>query len=267
MTLASPGWTIDPDDPRAPPREVWERLTEAQREAVVDALPSWQPEHMRIAPEGDHHSGNVDSAKTALRRWFRKDGPGRRDAYVGSDLNVYYPGEQVFAPDVFVVLDVDPGPRERWAVQAEGNRGLDVVVEVHVAGKRAKDLERNPALYARLGIPEYFCFDARRLRLFGWRLTGGGNAYQRVVPQAGLLASRVLGLNLGIGGRRLRLYAGRSLVLDSDDWIDELSRAIDSANERAEEEARRAEEEARRADANARLVAELQARLRELEES
>lgn len=35
-----PHWQIDPDDPRAPPLEVWTALTAEQRLEVLDALPS-----------------------------------------------------------------------------------------------------------------------------------------------------------------------------------------------------------------------------------
>jgi hypothetical protein len=36
-------WIVDPDDPRAPPTEIWERLTPEQRAAVIEALPSEFP--------------------------------------------------------------------------------------------------------------------------------------------------------------------------------------------------------------------------------
>jgi hypothetical protein len=39
MHEPSPLWRLDPDDPRAPSREVWERMSEAERQRVVDELP------------------------------------------------------------------------------------------------------------------------------------------------------------------------------------------------------------------------------------
>ena len=82
--------------------------------------------------------------------------------YLACELPVYYPGERMFAPDVIAVMDVEPHSRMRWVVSAEG-KGLDFALEVHVAGERRKDLERNVERFARLGIREYFLFDRGRL--------------------------------------------------------------------------------------------------------
>ena len=38
--MTQPSWLPDPEDPRAPPQEVWDRLTPEERERVVRALPS-----------------------------------------------------------------------------------------------------------------------------------------------------------------------------------------------------------------------------------
>lgn len=48
-------WTVDPDDPRAPPSEIWDRLTPSQREDVVENLPSEFPPDEANPPEGDEH--------------------------------------------------------------------------------------------------------------------------------------------------------------------------------------------------------------------
>jgi hypothetical protein len=36
-------YRVDPDDPRAPPQELWERLTPEERARIVDSLPSEFP--------------------------------------------------------------------------------------------------------------------------------------------------------------------------------------------------------------------------------
>ncbi|MEP7119565.1 MAG: hypothetical protein ABJE95_01600 [Byssovorax sp.] len=33
-------WVVDPDDPRAPPQELWDQMTPAERRRVVDSLPT-----------------------------------------------------------------------------------------------------------------------------------------------------------------------------------------------------------------------------------
>jgi hypothetical protein len=56
-------------------------------------------------------------AADALGNWFRAK---RRRAYIGRGITVYYPERQRFAPDLFVVLDAEPGPRRTWVVNREG---------------------------------------------------------------------------------------------------------------------------------------------------
>lgn len=248
-------YTIDPDDPRAPSEDEWARMSEHERRWVVDHMPSEFPPSELAPPEGDVHYNHVRSVRDALRGFFRRM---RRKMYIGSTLPVYYPGERMFSVDALAVLDVEDGPRNSWMVSAEG-RGLDFALEIHWLGHRTKDFERNVAWFPRLGIPEYFVFDARHLKLRGYRLPEGGAAhYEPIVPQGGRYTSRVLGLELGIEGPRLRFYSGSALVPDADDLIARLDGALAESQARAEEEARRAEEEARRAQvAEERLAAVL----------
>ena len=248
-------YTIDSDDPRAPSQALWNELSEVERRWIVEHLPSEFPPNEAAPPEGDTHYAHVRSTRDALRGYFRRI---RRKIYIGSNLPVYYPGERMFSVDALAVLDAEDVPRNSWVVSAEG-RGLDVALEIHWLGHRAKDFERNVSWFARLGISEYFVFDARHLKLRGFRLPESKNApYQPVVPQGGRYASAVLGLDLGIEGPRLRFYAGSAALPDADDLIARLDGALSEAQARAEEEARRAEEEARRAEtAEQRLAAAL----------
>lgn len=251
-----------PDIPRAPSREAWNVMSPEERARVVEALPAAMTEAELLPPEGDPHLEAKVEAKETLRSFFAKRG---RSVYVGADLTVYYPDEQRFAPDVLVVLDVPAHPRMKWVVSAEG-KGLDLVIEVHVAGDRKKDLERNVARYARLGIPEYFVYDRGRQRLTGWRLAdAAARAYQPVVPQAGRFGSRVLELDLAIEEGRLRFYSGTAELLAPADVIVKLERFAEEAAQRAEHEAHRADEEARRADEEARRAEAAERRAADLE--
>jgi Uma2 family endonuclease len=242
---------VDPEDPRAPPSEIWLALTPEERRRVVDSLPAeWDA---MPPPEGDRHWNPKVSARKTLERWFSRLG---RRVYVGSELAIYYPGERVFAPDVMAVLDVELRERDRWVVDAEG-RGLDWTLEIFVGGDRKKDHEGNVERYARLGIPEYFLFDRGRARLSGWRLpTPNARSYEPIVPQRGRWVSSVLGLELCVVGERLRFMHGDAELPDAEELIDRLERIVDALQFRAEEEARRAEEEARRAEEEARRAEE-----------
>ncbi len=133
----------------------------------------------------------------ALDGHFRRTG---RKVYLSSEISVFYPGERRFAPDVLAVTDVEPHERMKWAVAREG-KGLDFVLEVHVAGDRRKDEKTNVERYARLGIQEYFYFDRPSLRIVGWQLPAGSRGtVARTLP-----AHRATGRPLPVGRARPRI--------------------------------------------------------------
>jgi Uma2 family endonuclease len=275
-------YVIDPDDPRAPPWEVWERMSPEERAYVVEMLPSEIPLDAMPA-EGDLHNKAASGARFTLDAFFRRIG---RRIYISSNLPVFYPGERRFAPDVMAVRDVEPHDREKWVVASEG-KGLDWALEVHVSGDREKDEVLNVERYARLGIEEYFYFDRRRLLLRGYRLPAEGEpskssrrVYQPIVPQEGRLTSRVLGLDLMVERDRLRFYYGMASVPEADELIARLGSALNEAlarndeaekrvqieAERAQMEAERAQMEAERAQMEAERAARLERELAEARE-
>lgn len=225
------------------------------RDRAVEDLPSWMPEEEASPPEGDGHSDARFGAREALRGFFANNA---RGVYVGSDLIVYYPGTRRFAPDLLVAFDVEPGPREKWVVSAEG-KGLDFVLEVLYAGDRAKDLRDNVAFYARLGIPEYFVYDRARQRLHGFRLASpDAGRYVPAVPQAGRYASEILGLDLTIEDDKLRFYHATARVLEPNELLERIQQTLDQVEARlAHEERLREEEQRLREEAEQRLEAAL----------
>ena len=250
-------YRIDPDDPRAPPQEVWERLTPEERARIVAGLPSEFPVSEAAPPEGDPHFVAKVRTRQVLEGFFTRTG---RKVYLACELPVYYPGERMFAPDVIAVVGVESYERMSWVVSAE-RKGLDFALEIHVAGDRRKDLERNVERFARLGIREYFLFDRGRLRLTGWRLAAGRRRYRAVLPQQGLFASEVLGLDLRVEGERLRFLRDGAPLLEADEMIAMLEqRARESEVQRAREAQARVELE-QQLDEQRRLRAE-EARLR-----
>jgi Uma2 family endonuclease len=246
--VGRPPYIVDPEDPRAPPQELWDAMSDEERARVVDALPS--EIESAYPPEGDVHRKAKDGPLGALDAYFRRIG---RRVYLSSNLPVYYPDERLFAPDLIAVLDVDPHERDRW-VTSDEKRGLDLALEVLYRGDDRKDLERNVEWFARLGIPEYFIYDRKRGRLRGYALEVGEAAYRRIVPQDGRWPSRVLGLELSLDGDRLRLYSGTAAVPELEELAsrgerllaDAIAR-VEAAEHRAEQEAERAKQEAERA--------------------
>lgn len=260
--MAQSSWIVDPEDPRAPPADVWERMSAEERERIVQSLPTDMPLDLH-PPEGDPHRKPKEGARDALDEFFRRIG---RKVYVSSELVTYYPGESRFCPDVLAVLDVETHERTSWIVSKEG-KGLDLVIEIHVSGSRQKDFELNVVRYARLGIREYFVFDRPGSRILGHRLRQADSVYERLLPQAGRLSSEVLGLDLIVEREMLRFYHGSAPLLFMDElvgklngMVEELVDARDTALRRAEEESRRAEELAR---ANEALRAEIERLKRE----
>lgn len=255
-------YRVDPDDPRAPSQEIWDRLSDAERQAVVASLPLEPPGWDALPPEGGIHFETKAVLRDVLRKHFDRTG---RGVFVGCEVAVCYPDERLFMPDVMVVMDTDPRLRERWVVSAEG-RGVDVAIEIHYRGSRKKDFSRNVAWFARLGIPEYVVFDRRRLRISGYRLpTEDARAYEPIIPQAGRFQSRVLDMDLVIEDERLRFFTGNAPLLEPDELVGRLTAAVDRLMRERELESERASEEAKRASELEKQLEAALTRLRELE--
>ena len=211
---------------------------------------------------------------------------GRPDVYVSGDMFVYYeegnPRASV-VPDVFVVLGAvkdelrEGGWRDTYKLWEEP-KGPDFVLEVTSRSTRRDDQVRKRALYARLGVSEYFLFDPKGEYLVpslqGMCLRGSG--YEPMSPERvgdGMekgVWSEALRLYLCRRGQALRLYdpATRRVFLTHREEAaarrkEAEARRKETEARRKETEARRKETEARRKEAAARRAAE--ARIAELE--
>jgi Uma2 family endonuclease len=200
--------------------------------------------------ETDVHIDVLIYLREALRDYFRE----APQVYVAGNMLLYYeegnPAAYV-APDVFVVQGVAKGERRTYRLWEEGQPPA-VVFEITSRGARLEDLGTKRALYAMLGVREYFVYDPLgeylQPPLQGYQLQEG--EYQRMPPGGeGELASHGLGLELRVEEGRLRLVnraTGERL----------LTPAEAQAARRAETAARQAEAAARQAEAAARRAAE-----------
>jgi Uma2 family endonuclease len=259
--LSPTSWTVDPDDPRAPPQEIWDRMTPEERDRVVGALPSEFEISEASPPEGDFHFNPKVAAKETLSGYFQRIG---RRVYLACELPVYYPGQRMFAPDLMAVIDAEIKERNAWIVATEG-KGLDFALEIHWRGKAKKDLEDNVTRYASLGIPEYFVFDRQRRRLRGFRLVGGSKRYQPIVPQEGRYTCAVLGLELGLEGDRLRFFHGLAPLPETSELLSRLGSMVGDLETRIDEAERRADEAERRAEEAEQKLAQALAEIERLE--
>ena len=131
--------------------------------------------------------------------------------YVSGDLLVYYEegnSKKYVVPDAFVVKGIEPGRRRIYRIWIEG-KAPDVVIETTSRKTMRKDTVVKPALYAQLGIPEYFLFDPEgdylAPRLQGYRFQGG--QYQRIDADAeGCLSQHALDLRLKLEHDELQFY-------------------------------------------------------------
>ena len=227
--------------PVGPSLDAWRAMTPRAREGFLVAMNEALTEAAELMGEGRPHKQAKSRAIDLLGLHFKAKG---RTVYLAEELSVLYPGERAFAPDVLAVVDVpQPEDDERlaWVVADEG-RGIDVALEVLHRGDREKDLIDNVDRYARLGIPEYFVYDREKQRVHGYRLaTADARRYDRVVPQAGRIASRILGVDLAVQHERLRFFDGMAELFGSDDLIHRLTDMVESLESKAEAEQARAE--------------------------
>jgi len=133
------------------------------------------------------------------------------DVYVSGNLFVYYQEgnpKAAVAPDVFVVFGVPKGRRRIYKLWAEGVPPA-VVIEVSSRKTRREDVRTKMALFARLGVGEYYLYDPEadylRPPLQGFRLVGG--EYALTASDAnGALRSPRLGLDMRLEDGQLALY-------------------------------------------------------------
>lgn len=228
--------------PITPTEEAWRLMTPKQREDFIMTVNEALSDPLIAMSEGRPHKKAKSRALDMLGLHFRALG---RRIYLVEELSVMYPGERGFTPDLMAVLDVEEpedDQRSAWVV-ADEKKGLDWVLEVLWRGDRKKDLEENVEFYAKLGIPEYFVFDQKRLRLYGYRLPPGAKRYQPILAQAGQYRSEILGIDLAIVGQSLRFFQGAAELYDTTHLVRRLEEMVSNLEERAEH----AEQEAQRA--------------------
>ena len=211
-------------------------------------------------------------ALTVLRTYFRH----RADVYVGGDMFVYYEEGNpaaVVAPDVFVVIGAPKRaehPRDTYKLWEEP-KGPDFVIEVLSSSTWKADLGPKRALYSSLGVMEYWLFDPTREHLLSPPLRGmrlAGREYRelpvlQLAASAPTLRSEVLGLDLRLdrGALRFRDSATGEVLLSHEEVVAEHQES-DAVRRAAEVRVRR---EAAAREAAEAQVAELQARLRDLQ--
>ena len=229
--------------------------------------------------EGDYHGDVLDYANGALRARFAG-----HDVYASTDKFLFLEEgnrRAAVVPDVLVAFGPPSGPRQSYKHWEEG-KAPDFVLEVLSADNWRNDIDRKPALYAELGVREYWTFDPRGVRtdggppLQGWRLDRTGDRIPIAPSPSGEFRSEVLGLDIFRSGRLLRFRDPATGEILPDDVESEAMRAAaESRADAAEARATAAESQVvaareRLAEATAareaaqRRIEELEQRLRGL---
>jgi Uma2 family endonuclease len=208
--------------------------------------------------ETDVHRREILHTIETLERHFR-DAP---DIYVSGNLMFYYEEgnpSAVVSPDVFVVKGVRKGLRRTYKLWEESVAPC-VVIEMTSRSTRLEDKGNKRALYAQLGVREYFLFDPLgeylKPPLQGFTLVDGEYAALPVESDGGII-NRELGLKLYRDETVLRLFdlASRREVVRTEDLSDVLQQTL-ARVQQAEEQAQREADARRRAEEQARLAAE-----------
>jgi hypothetical protein len=169
--------------PRAPTQAAWDAMSPAERAAVLERLGPI-PETEAAPSEGDWHIEAVRVSEDALGGHFEKR---NRGVYIGRGNTVYYPDERRFAPDLFIVLDVETHKRTVWVLNQE-QRGLDFVLEVHYFGVVEKTQRRTSRGTRGSGSPSTSCSTPG-----GSSCTGGGWKVPVLGPTRGSCPRTVAG--------------------------------------------------------------------------
>lgn len=213
----------------------------------------------RPTVETDTHRDLVADLIHALRERFRDDA----QVYVTGNLLVHCEEgnpQTCVVPDVLVARGVQDHPRGVYNVWEEG-KGPDLVIEVTSKSTKLEDLGYKKALYAQLGVHEYFLFDPLGEWLepsfIAYRLED--EEFVRLEIADGRVESESTGLTFGVVAGELRVWepgTGRLLPTPSEE-----SRArVEAEIERAAAEIARAEAERARAEAECDRDAERDAR-------
>ncbi len=237
--------------------------------------------------ETELHREALTDALLRLQEHF-KDTP---DVCVSGNMMMYYVRgnpQKSISPDVFVAFGVERKQRRIYRIWDEGSPPR-FVVEFSSENTYRDDLLSKKALYAEIGLTEYFLCDIERQHLpkplMGFRLAG--SAYEPIQPNAdGSVTAISLGIELHLRDEGLRFFdpvSGKWLLTPAE--VEATARrhaesvAIQEAEARNQEaearkkaesvaiqeaDARRRAESAAKQEAEARKLAEAElARLRE----
>ena len=208
----------------------------------------YAPTDMELYPETDGKPMAVSDMHREILIWTLQTLEAHftqyPDVYISGDIMMYDiegPLRRAISPDVLVAYGLGRKQRRTYKVWEEG-KPPDFVMELSSAGTYQNDLTGKVEHYAKMGIQDYFLYDAEHqylpTPLMGFTLVD--DIYVAIPPDADSgLHSEVLGLDFHLRDGRLGIYdpvAGQ--------WLQTLAEAAKARAETAETRAEQAEAEA-----------------------
>ncbi len=176
--------------------------------------------------ETDLHIDEIIRMRHILKAHYAE----KPDVYVSGNIMMYYEEgviQSSVSPDILVSFGIGKKRRRTYKTWEEG-KPPDFVMEFSSQGTWRDDLNIKTELYARIGISEYFLYDAERRYLpsylMGYRLDDGSYVEIPQQPDGGLF-SETLHLTIHLQDDTIGVYNP-----GTEKWLQ-------SAEERAEQEA------------------------------
>ncbi len=212
--------------------------------------------------ETDLHIDAIYRMRQMLKAYFAEN----PDVYVSGNIMMYYvkgSPQQSVSPDILVSFGIGKKQRRTYKVWEEG-KPPDFVLEFSSKSTYQNDLDDKMKLYARIGISEYFLYDAERCylpsSLMAFRLVDGEYVEIPQRPDGGFF-SETLGLTFHLLDDSFGIHDP-----DTEKWLQSAEERAEEADERAEKAGERAEkagEKAEEADERAEKAEAEIARLQE----
>ena len=164
------------------------------------------------------------------------------DVYISGNIMMYHEEGNIHAsvsPDILVSFGIGKKRRRTYKVWEEG-KPPDFVMEFSSRGTYRDDLDNKVELYAKIGISEYFLYDAERRYLpsdlMGYRLVDGSYVAIPQQPDGGFF-SETLNLTLHVLDEGLGVFDP-----STEQWL----LSAKERAEKAEAEVERLQEELKR---------------------
>ena len=188
--------------------------------------------------ETDFHAKLLTDLRIALKMFFAE----REDVYVTGNIMFYYEeGEpkEVISPDVMVCFGIPKGNRTSYKTWEENDVVPSVVIEISSRGTWRKDRVEKRALYAMLGVKEYFIFNPLDVKSdFSFvALSLKNGEYAAMEIKNGRAQSEVLNLELVVKDKTLRLFnpATNDFLKTTEELAETVGELTETVGELAEE--------------------------------